>query len=135
MFVVWSLAYNLSDLSVPTRNMRVPVGIGCKIIEIRKTPSPTTRQCANHSGVKKERTLRVGVGWYIRTICRHPKSLAIAKSEIYQTLPIDKESKMLKDGCFAVLKRHKYINKFQRPRQNIAIRRIGYYTTTCQQYN
>ena len=30
---VWSLAYNMSELSGPTRNMKILVGIPCKIIE------------------------------------------------------------------------------------------------------
>ena len=38
LIFVWSLAYNLSDLSGPTRNMKVPADIACKIIETHKPP-------------------------------------------------------------------------------------------------
>ena len=39
----WSLAYNMSDLSGPTRNMKVPADIACKINETHKPP--TTTRC------------------------------------------------------------------------------------------
>ncbi len=32
LIFVWSLAYNLSDLSGPTRNIKVPADLACKII-------------------------------------------------------------------------------------------------------
>ena len=38
LIFVWSLAYNLSDLSGPTRNMKVPADLACKIIETHKPP-------------------------------------------------------------------------------------------------
>ena len=37
LLCVWSLVYNLSDLSTPTRNMKVPARIPCIVIEIRQT--------------------------------------------------------------------------------------------------
>ena len=36
--LVWYLAYNLSDLSDPTRNMKVPADLACKINETHKPP-------------------------------------------------------------------------------------------------
>ena len=36
LLFVMCMTYNLSDLNGPTRNMKVPAGIACKIIETRK---------------------------------------------------------------------------------------------------
>ena len=38
LIFVWSLAYNLSDFSGPTRNMKVPADIACRINKIHKPP-------------------------------------------------------------------------------------------------
>ena len=38
LILVWSLAYNLSDLSGPTRNMHVPDVVAYKIIETHNSP-------------------------------------------------------------------------------------------------
>ena len=38
LIFVWSLAYNLSGLGGPTRNMKVPADLACKIIETHKPP-------------------------------------------------------------------------------------------------
>ena len=40
LIFVWSLAYNLSDLSGPTRNMKVQADLACQIIETHKPPTP-----------------------------------------------------------------------------------------------
>ena len=42
LIFVWFLAYNLSDLSGPTRNMKVPSDIACKINETHKPPTTNT---------------------------------------------------------------------------------------------
>ena len=44
LIFVWFLVYNLSDLSGPTRNMKIPADLACKIKEIHKPP-PTTIRC------------------------------------------------------------------------------------------
>ena len=38
LIFVWSIVYNLSDLSGPTRNMKVPADIACKINKTHKPP-------------------------------------------------------------------------------------------------
>ena len=47
---VWSLAYNLSTLSGPTRNMKVPADLACNINETHNPPTTTRCLHVYHRG-------------------------------------------------------------------------------------
>ena len=52
LLFVWSLAYNMSNLSDPFRNMRYPVGLACKIIKTHKPPRQLS--CKPHGRGKQK---------------------------------------------------------------------------------
>ena len=58
LIFIGCLAYNMSDLSGPTRNMQFPVVLACKINKTHKPPLP--RQGANHRGVDTGLDYRFG---------------------------------------------------------------------------
>ena len=48
--LVWPLSYGLSGLGDPTRNIKVPAGIACRVIEAHKPPTTTRWRQFNYLG-------------------------------------------------------------------------------------